>query len=128
MKSVKDSFLDAGVGVFCHKEIFQCVDVVVPWRVSILVSTGQDMQGRFWLVAPGASVMGLFAPVFEGNANSTVLRGVFRDSATVVKLEGHHEISASIPINVGDLRNWKGGSRLEVVCVCPVIDGSLVLK
>ena len=29
-ESVKDSFLDSGVGVFSHKEIFQCVDVVVP--------------------------------------------------------------------------------------------------
>ena len=86
------------------------------------------MQGRFWLVAPGASVMGLFTPVFEGNANSTVLGGVFWDSATVVKLEGHHEISTSIPINIGDFRNWETGSSLEVMCACPVIDGLLVLQ
>ena len=86
------------------------------------------MQSSFWLVAVGVSVMGLFTPMFEGDTNSTVFRSMFWNSATIIKLEGHHEVSTSIPIDIENFCGWKTGSRLEVVGASPIIDGPLVLE
>ena len=86
------------------------------------------MQSIFWLVAAWASVVGLFASMFEGNPNFSVLRSMLWDSTTIIKLERQHEVSTSIPINVGNFCDWEKGSRLEVVGVSPIINGPVVLK
>ena len=86
------------------------------------------MQSRFWLVTAGAMVVGLLTPMFEGDSNSAVFRSMFWNLAAIIKLERHHEVPTSIRINIENFCGWKTGSRLEMVCGSPIIDGPLVLK
>ena len=71
--------------------------------------------------------MGLLFPFLKGGIDTTVFGGMFGDPPAVTELEGSHEVSACIPVHIGDGLGWDS-TGVVVVIFGPIIDCVVILQ
>ena len=71
--------------------------------------------------------MGLLFPQLKSGIDTTVFRSMFGDASTITEFQGSHEVSACIPVHIGDGLGWDS-TGMVVVIFGPIIDCVVILQ
>ena len=115
------------VGAFFCQISFKGSEVGLRGFISSLCSAQKHMLRCFRLVTAGTAVVGLLFPFLKGGIDTTVFGGMFGDPPAVTELEGSHEVSACIPIHVGD-GLWWNSAWVVVVILAPIVDCVVIFQ
>ena len=126
-QSLEDCLLQEWMGVFFCQISFKGSEIGLPGFISSFCSAHKHVLCCFRLVTAGTTVVGLLFPELESGIHTTVFRSVFGDPPAVTELEGSHEISACIPVHIGDGLGWDSAG-VVVVVLGPIVDGVVVFQ
>ena len=115
------------MGVFFCQISFKGSEVGLPGFISSLCSAHKHVLCCFRLVTAGTTIVGLFFPQLKSGIHTTVFGSMFGDPAAIAEVEGSHEVSACIPIHVGD-GLWWNSAWVVVVVLGPIVDGVVVFQ
>ena len=115
------------MGVFFCQISFKGSEIGLPGFISSLCSAHKHVLCCFRLVTAGTTVVGLLFPFLKGGIDTTVFGGMFGDPPAVTELEGSHEVSACIPVHIGDGLGWDS-TGVVVVIFGPIIDCVVILQ
>lgn len=115
------------MGVFFCQISFKGSEIGLPGFISSLCSAHKHVLCCFRLVTAGTTVVGLLFPFLKGGIDTTVFGGMFGDPPAVTELEGSHEVSACIPVHIGDGLGWDS-TGMVVVIFGPIIDCVVILQ
>ena len=115
------------MGVFFCQISFKGSEIGLPGFIGSLCSANKHVLCCFRLVTAGTAVVGLLFPFLKGGIDTTVFGGMFGDPPAVTELEGSHEVSACIPVHIGDGLGWDS-TGVVVVIFGPIIDCVVILQ
>ena len=115
------------MGVFFCQIIFKGSEVGLPGFISSFCSAHKHVLCCFRLVTAGTTIVGLFFPQLKSGIDTTVFGSMFGDSPAITEFQGSHEVSACIPVHIGDGLGWNL-AWVVVVVLGPIVDGVVVFQ
>ena len=116
------------MGVFFCQISFKGSEVGSPWFISSFCSAHNHVLCCFRLVAVGVSFVGLLLSRVEGwHSHHSFQKRVWGFASAITELQGSHEVSACIPIHIGDGLGWNS-TRVVVVILAPIVDCVVIFQ